>query len=224
MRRPILVILSVSSLAGILCGLYATYAGLDGKWKDESQFFLRKYLRGHNIMFNEVSVNNAGLVHLDLENKDVGNIEFLRNVPCEEVVLRNTKVVDLSPLTENRTLRSLDVGKTRISDLSPLSRTCLEKLNITDTEVTDLSPLTNVPLQVLFLGGSLPLSDISPLTKLPLTDLYFSTNMFETCSNVIEVLHRIPSLRTINCLPSTEFYKTYEGADQGQPLKVKSRQ
>ncbi len=60
---------------------------------------------------------------------------------------------------------ALDLSKTAISDLAPLTDMPLVDLNLTDcTAITDFRPLSGLPLQRLVLDGT-RISDLSPLAK-----------------------------------------------------------
>lgn len=89
--------------------------------------------------------------------------------------LSKTRLSELTPLSRLTNLRKLDVDSTEISDLSPLSQlTGLNWLDIDGTNVTDLSPLSElINLNWLDIDGT-EVSDLSPLlglTKLNTLDI-----------------------------------------------------
>ncbi|HBN76670.1 MAG TPA: hypothetical protein DD473_12800 [Planctomycetaceae bacterium] len=70
-------------------------------------------------------------------------------MPLETLWLTETQVQDITVLKGNPVM-SLDIEKTPISDLSPLSgNTNLKRLNIADSAVTDLTPLKGLKLERL---------------------------------------------------------------------------
>ncbi len=84
-------------------------------------------------------------------------------------------VTDISPLRALVGLNSLwcvgrTVGKSKLSDLSPLRGMKLSKLNISTSDVADLSPLQGMPLERLECLYS-PITDLSPLEGMRLTYL-----------------------------------------------------
>ena len=67
-------------------------------------------------------------------------------------------------------LKLLNCDRCRVSDLSPLTGTCLTSLAIHNTQVSDLSPLQGMSLTTLHLEGS-AVTDLSPLKEMPLENL-----------------------------------------------------
>ena len=91
----------------------------------------------------------------------------------EELELGETKIRDISPLAGMK-LRSLDLwGAAEISDISVLKGMPLQKLLLGSTKVKDLSPLKGMKLNHCILEGSL-VEDISALTGMPLEFLDLS--------------------------------------------------
>lgn len=79
----------------------------------------------------------------------------------------NRRVVDLSPLSDLRSLKELRIWNTPVSNLSPLAALrSFEAIEILDAPIKDLSPLRGLTrlkeLQVLIA----PVSDLSPLSEL----------------------------------------------------------
>jgi hypothetical protein len=83
---------------------------------------------------------------LDLPFAD-GDLQYLRDAPLETIWLAGTKVTDIAGLPLGG-LRSLDIERTAVSSLAPLSG-CqqLVRLNIAESAVTDVSPLQGLRLQ-----------------------------------------------------------------------------
>jgi len=112
----------------------------------------------------------AGLTRLSIAGPNVTD-DVLREVGrltrLEEIVLEQTAVRDLSPLTGLAVLKSLDLWAVAVSDLSPLAKlTNLEHLALRCTSATDLSPLSNLTaLKSLEILGA-PAKDLSPLAEL----------------------------------------------------------
>jgi internalin A len=105
------------------------------------------------------------LHELDLSGTLLDNIETISNLKqLRYLTLSNTKITDykrtflgkkktetntLIPLSSLVKLLSLNLSKTRISDLTPISGLKIHYLDISDTEVTDLLPLKSMDLYEL---------------------------------------------------------------------------
>jgi hypothetical protein len=89
---------------------------------------------------------------ININRLDLSGNRFLQNLQpvgrlanLNYLSLRQTEIVDLTPLIGLSGLTELDLSETRISDLSPLnSLISLEQLNIEGTRVENLEPLTNL--------------------------------------------------------------------------------
>ena len=82
------------------------------------------------------------LDHLDLYDTDVDDISDLNASSLLHLNLSKTKVSDLDPLSLCTALRELDLSETEVSDLTPLALcTDLRDLDLYRTNVSDLTPL-----------------------------------------------------------------------------------
>ena len=81
--------------------------------------------------------------------------------------LKKTRISELGPLAHLTTLKSLHLGGTQVSDLGPLANlTGLESLHLWGTQVSDIGPLANLTgLESLYLGGT-QVSELGPLAHL----------------------------------------------------------
>jgi hypothetical protein len=90
---------------------------------------------------------------LDLPFTD-SHFGLIHNAPLETIWLAGTQVTDLTPLPLQH-LESLDIARTSVSSLAPLSRAAkLKRLNIADTPVEDLTSLAGLKLQRITLTPS----------------------------------------------------------------------
>jgi len=108
------------------------------------------------------SLNISGSNVTDEALRHVGKLTSL-----EKLVLWDTAVLDLSPLENLPSLKSLEVSSAPVSDPSPLGKlTNLEHLAFRDTSATDLTPLFNLTsLKSLELTAT-SVKDLSPLANL----------------------------------------------------------
>ena len=140
---------------------------------------LNNLIRLNNLALNRhpqlseiAPLQNLKLKNLELSNTNVSDLSSLRKRPLERLNLNGSQVTDLSPLSQIKTLISLQFRSTSISDLSPLQGMPLVNLDISTTNVTDLSPLKSMPLEVLVLNNKI--SDLAPLQDLPLKELHLN--------------------------------------------------
>jgi len=91
-------------------------------------------------------------------------------VPPVVIGLGRTGVTDLSPLAEIDGLVALDLAKTKVRDLTPLSGQPIQELYLEETNVEDIAPLTGMPLVKLYLSYT-RVSDLGPLKGAPLDEL-----------------------------------------------------
>jgi Leucine-rich repeat (LRR) protein len=100
---------------------------------------------------------------INIKRLDLSGNRFLQNLQpvgrlanLNYLSLKQTEIVDLTPLIGLNALAELDLSDTRISDLTPLnSLIALEQLNIERTRVENLDPLVNLSgLRLVFADNS----------------------------------------------------------------------
>jgi tRNA A-37 threonylcarbamoyl transferase component Bud32 len=99
----------------------------------------------------------------------------LAGMPLKRLNIAGTKVSDLYPL-QGMDLVELDVGRSRVRDLTPLAEMPLQVLVLFDTNVDDLTPIRGLPLESIDLRRS-QVSDLEPLAGMPLVQLRGSTRI-----------------------------------------------
>ncbi len=107
---------------------------------------------------------------------DLGDLNALRKLPrnlgkipnLEYLMLRGTKVNDLTGLQASSTLRQLDLNLTHVNDLKPLrGLPNLSVLYLNETWVSDLSPLATLPSLARLDLGRTQTNTLQPLINLP---------------------------------------------------------
>jgi len=94
------------------------------------------------------------------------HLALIQTAPLETLWLAGTEVSDLSSLPL-KSLESLDIARTRVSSLTPLSSAVrLRRLNIAETAITDLTPLSGLRLQRITLTPARITSGIEVLRKM----------------------------------------------------------
>ncbi len=85
---------------------------------------------------------------------------------------------DISPLKNTKSMHSVEIFQTKVSDLSPLRGNQLTYLVCCYGEVSSLAPLTGMPMTHLNCHEQRRLTDLSPLKGMPLKELYcYSTGI-----------------------------------------------
>lgn len=121
-------------------------------------------------------------------------------------ISKNKTLKDISPLMK-LPLKSLDLSKTPISDLTPLKGMPLVSLILDDCqELRDLSPLKGIPLKSLSLQRCDALVDLRPLHGMPLASLQIQCYV-------------VADLQPLRGLPLTTLSITSERVADLQPLK-----
>lgn len=110
------------------------------------------------------------VVEANLYQSGIKSVEGLKDLPLRSIDLGFTKVTDLSPLKHMK-LESLVLENTTVSDLSMLGEMPLKVLMLQNTKVTDFSVLKKLYLKDLNLLN-LPFSDPTLLTHMPLESLW----------------------------------------------------
>ena len=110
--------------------------------------------------------DSGGSVASGKDNWWNNSVDQLFGERVQSVRLTNTRVSDLTALSELKDLRHLDLSYAPVSDLSPLAKNNrLETLYLIDTMVVDLTALEDLDrLEWLLLHGT-PVRDLSPLAK-----------------------------------------------------------
>ena len=101
---------------------------------------------------------------------ELTSIAALRGMSLSELHLARTKVADLSPLRDMRTLEKLHLKAAPVSDLSPLQGLRLRFVDLADCPVSDLGPLRGAPVEEIVLANT-RVADLSPLAGMPLRSL-----------------------------------------------------
>ena len=148
----------------------------DGTWKLN--------FRGVEDLPDLALFKGTPLRSLDLRNSGITDLESLRGLPLEELILTNSKgVTDLSPLA-GMPLRVLRLNGTPVTDLEPLRSMPLEELILSQCRrVMDLSPLAGMPLRVLHLSQT-SVTDLERLRGMPLLDLRLNNTLVTDISLV----------------------------------------
>jgi serine/threonine protein kinase len=95
----------------------------------------------------------------------------LAGMAISELSLKNTRVVDLTPLADLSQLTKLDLERASVTDLRPLQR-CrkLETLGVGGTGIKTLAGLEGLPLKLLSMERT-DVSDLTPLKEVSLNHL-----------------------------------------------------
>lgn len=112
-------------------------------------------------------------------------------------------VSDLTPL-QDMALTTLNLRETSIVDLSPLRGISLKNLDLIGCrQLVDLSPLKEIKLESFAIGssGAMKVSDLSVLAGMPLKDIQLNYDP----ERDKELLRSIKTLEKINLQPSAEF-------------------
>ena len=132
------------------------------------------------------------------------DLEPLRGMKLESLVLHHTTITDLEPLRDMK-LDVLDIGSTKVTDLAPLRGMPLKRLVVAWTLVRDLSALEGMPLVELRCGNS-NVTDFSPLRKLSVKELHADLDPKKHRDLVLA----LKGLESINQVPTAEFLKSTE--------------
>ncbi len=223
-----------ANLATVLIGL-ALLPGCTGSkpsWKTVSQKHLESHLAEHRFSYNSAFVNNAGLIEIDARGLPVSDVSCLEALPLEVLLLAETRVTDLGPLRELRTLTKLnlsrapvadltpigdlniswlDISATRVTELSALQNLRLSYLNVANTHITDLTPINAEALRTLNLVDA-DIRDLTPLARASeLESIYFSPQQFSDAKEQLQILRNMKTLTCVNFYSNPEqFWKEYD--------------
>ena len=106
----------------------------------------------------------------------------------------------------------LNLCRTKMLDLSVLSRQPLSCLDLRGTRTADLRPLATVPLSSLdirFTG----IEDVSSIGRMPLANLAFHPNRIREGLRVLEGMR---TLKTINRQPAAEFWRRHSATRKNE--------
>ena len=122
----------------------------------------------------DLSKSDLDLSNSDLTDEEARGLRFLSHL--QHLSLTGTRVSDITPLSECKSLVHVNLDGTQVSDITPLAE-CkgLESLHLSGTQVSDISPLAEcMSLESLYLSLT-QVSDVSPLAEcksLALVNLY----------------------------------------------------
>ncbi len=115
-----------------------------------------------------IAVREDGLLAVDLSETKIINLEPLVQAPIGTLNLAGcNQILDFSPLSQIRSLTSLDVSRTAIVSLEPVRGHRLTDLALEMTMVEDLSPLIGMKIEMLNLRQT-RVSSLSPLAGMPI--------------------------------------------------------
>lgn len=126
---------------------WRVFIGLYSLMTDEEMIRMNNQINDKN---SDVLKYCTKVKYMDLANSKITNIEFARNMPdLECVILTNTGVADLTPLSDCKNLTWLELYYcNRIKDLSAISDlNNLKYLNISGTSIADIESLRELPLE-----------------------------------------------------------------------------
>ena len=99
------------------------------------------------------------------------DLTLLAGEPIRDLNINGTKVSDLTPIVEMKTLRTLWAGNTPVDNVEPLRGSPIARLSLADTPVSDIQALAEVSnLRQLWLGNTL-IDSLEPLRCLKLSTL-----------------------------------------------------
>lgn len=141
---------------------------------------LRRKL-GTNEMATFLMSGNE-VVEANLYRSGIKSVEGLKGLPLRSIDLGFTKVTDLSPL-KGMKLESLVLEDTPVSDISVIEEMPLKILMLQNTRVTDFSALKKLYLKDLNLLN-LPFADTSLLAHMPLESLWLDGTQIEGLASI----------------------------------------
>jgi hypothetical protein len=142
------------------------------------------------------------------------DLEPLRGMKLESLVLHHTNITDLEPLRDMK-LDVLDIGSTKVTDLAPLRGMPLKRLVVAWTLVRDLSVLEGMPLTELRCGNT-NVTDFSPLKKPPLRTLHADLDPKKHRDLILS----LKSLESINDVSAADFLKPGDRPAPAEPKPV----
>lgn len=193
----------ITHLACVLCERLTSIAGLEGMPLANLHFSECRRVRDLSPLPGLKLIRTIALVATGVDN-----LSPLRGLKLTGLDLRNNSVPDLAPL-EGMPLEGLNLDHcVLIHDLSPLKGMPLKRLEFGFTRVSDLTPLKGMPLTSLTMPST-HVTDLTPLEGAKLT----SIDLPNTFDRGLGVLRRMESLRVINAMPATEFWKKHAAGE-----------
>lgn len=112
-------------------------------------------------------IQGMPLRQLNLKGVAVNDVTQFTEMPLSTLWLLETDVSDISAL-RGTSLESLDLQDTTVSDITALSHmTTLKRLNIGGTKVTDIRPVTGLRLERIFLSPDTVTQGMDELRAIP---------------------------------------------------------
>ena len=169
---------------------------LGGNWSFPDNFVdlpnLSRFEISHNKGLETVpGFSSRGLQEVSIFDSSITNINALANQPLVSFHASRLPLTDLSPLSQQDSLRRVELTHLPISDISPLHGLRLHSLDLSETRISDLSPLKGMPLSKLNLFRSW-VRDVKDLDGLPLESIVFDP---EAITNGMDILRSKLSIR-----------------------------
>ena len=116
-------------------------------------------------------LNNSAIELLYLSQTAINDqeLEYLQDKPLKSVDLFKCPVSNLSPVCQEN-LEEIVISGSQVEDLTPLSECPLRKLEMRATKIESLTPLSNCPLEILHLPGS-NITCIKAISYCPISEL-----------------------------------------------------
>lgn len=139
------------------------------------------------------------LEQLALFNQSIGDLSPLKGLHLTKLGLGGNVITDLSILPECGPLTELVLDDNPISDAGPLAAiSTLASLDLSRTRVTNIAPITNLPLTFLSLFET-PVADYTPLRQLPHLEWIRLSDMSEDQAAICGELMRLKDLTMYRC-------------------------
>jgi len=134
------------------------------------------------------------LTVLGITDQKLYDLSFLKDTIIERLCLCDNLIIDLAPLTEMPCLSELYLNGNPLSDITQLGNVpTIKVLDIGNTKVTDLLPLAGGRMQSLTLFDA-PITDYSPLLEMPQLETLKVNRLDETGIAVCSELTQLGSL------------------------------
>lgn len=153
-------------------------------------------VEGWLSILNSVLSKLTNLKELNLSDVDISNINLTKNTQLTSLNIGNTKITDISSFSTLINLEYLSIAGTNVSDIGSLKNTTsLKDLNLSNTNVVDTSSLSNL--------SKLEILDLSDTSVFDLDSLkYMKSLKFLDVSNtkVVDIgsVSSLPELFNLN--------------------------